>query len=65
MKILAIETSCDETADDLRRVTRPGGRLVISGILADDHAHALEALAPMRVVSTATHGGWAAVLLRH
>jgi ribosomal protein L11 methyltransferase len=52
-------------APQLRRLTLSSGELVISGILADDHAHVLEALAPMRVVSTATHGGWAAVLLRH
>lgn len=32
-------------ADDLRRVTRPAGRLVLSGILADAHDHVLEALA--------------------
>ncbi len=52
-------------APQLRRLTSQSGELVISGILADDHAHVLEALAPMRVVSTTTQGGWAAVLLRH
>lgn len=52
-------------APELRRLTASTGELVISGILADDHAHVLEALAPMRVVSTSTQGGWAAVLLRH
>lgn len=52
-------------APHLRRLTASSGRLVISGILADDHTHVLEALAPMRVESTATRGGWAAVRLRH
>ena len=37
-------------ADDLRRVTRPDGRLVISGILAGSHQHVIDALAPMQVV---------------
>jgi ribosomal protein L11 methyltransferase len=52
-------------APQLRRLTSPSGELVISGILVDDHAHVLDALAPMRVESTTTQGGWAAVLLRH
>jgi ribosomal protein L11 methyltransferase len=52
-------------SDDLRRVTRPGGRLVISGILAGAHAHVLAALAPMVVERTAVDEGWACVTLRH
>jgi ribosomal protein L11 methyltransferase len=39
-------------AADLRRVTRPTGRLVISGILAGSHQHVLDALAPMEVERT-------------
>lgn len=54
-----------ELADDLRRVTAPAGTLIVSGILAASHAHVLEALAPMQVVDTVTHDGWAAVQLRH
>jgi ribosomal protein L11 methyltransferase len=50
---------------DLRRVTRPTGRLVISGILAGSHQHVLDALAPMEVERTDGLDGWAAVVLRH
>jgi ribosomal protein L11 methyltransferase len=52
-------------ADDLRRLTGPDGRLVISGILADRHDHVLAALAPMRAVRTDVLDGWAAVELVH
>ncbi len=54
-----------ELAHDLRRLTRPLGRLVISGILAERHDHVLAALAPMVVDRTSTLDGWAAVTLRH
>jgi len=53
-----------EMAADLRRLLAPGGTLVISGVLADRHHHVLDALAPLRVESTATLAGWAAVTLR-
>lgn len=52
-------------AADLRRVVAPGGRLVISGILADRHEHVLAALAPLEVEHTEVLDGWAAVTLRH
>ena len=52
-------------ADDLRRVTAPGGRLVVSGILAGRHDHVLAALAPMVVVRTDELDAWAAVELAH
>lgn len=52
-------------ADELRRVTRPAGRLVISGILADAHDHVVAALAPMQVERTDVDDGWACVTLRH
>ncbi len=52
-------------ADDLRRVTRPGGRLVISGILVESHQHVIDALVPMQVVTTDVLDGWACVELRH
>jgi ribosomal protein L11 methyltransferase len=52
-------------ADDLRRVTRTDGRLVISGILADAHDHVLAALSPMYVERTEADDGWACVTLRH
>lgn len=51
-------------AADLRRVTAPGGALVISGILAGAYDHVLAALAPLQVVHTDELAGWAAVTLR-
>ncbi len=51
-------------ADDLRRVTAAGGALIISGVLADRHAHVLAALAPFGVEATETLDGWAAIRLR-
>lgn len=52
-----------ELASDLIRVTAPGGRLVISGILADRYDHVLSALAPLRAERTDVLAGWAAVTL--
>lgn len=52
-----------ELAPDLRRVLAPGGSLVISGILADNHEHVLAALAPLRVTHTVTRDVWAAIEL--
>lgn len=52
-------------ADDLRRLTELGGRLVISGVLAESHDHVIEALAPMQVTCTDVHDGWAAVEFAH
>jgi ribosomal protein L11 methyltransferase len=54
-----------DLADDLRRLTAPNGRLVISGVLADRHDHVLDALAPMVAERTDVLDGWAAVTLRH
>ena len=51
-------------APDLKRVLAPGGRMVVSGILADAHQHVLDALAPLQVERVATLDGWAAVTLR-
>ncbi len=52
-------------AADLRRLTASGGRLIISGILADAHDHVIDALRPMAVVDTAVQDTWAAVTLGH
>ena len=51
-------------ADDLRRVTAPGGALVISGILESRHAHVLEALAPLAPVRSEVEAGWITIELR-
>jgi ribosomal protein L11 methyltransferase len=52
-----------ELAADLRRVVAPGGRLIVSGILAGRHDHVLTALAPMRCVRTEELDAWACVEL--
>jgi ribosomal protein L11 methyltransferase len=51
-------------ADDLKRVVRPGGALVISGILADRHDHVLDALTPLSPVESLEHDGWISIVLR-
>ncbi len=52
-------------ADDLARVTAPGGRLVLSGLLAGRYDHVTAALAPMDVVGVGEEGGWVALTLAH
>jgi ribosomal protein L11 methyltransferase len=54
-----------DLAADLRRVVSPSGELIVSGVLAGNHDHVVEALAPLHVVETMTREGWAALLLRH
>lgn len=51
-------------ADDFRRLLRPGGSLIISGVLADRHDHVLEALTPLTPVDSLTHDGWISIELR-
>ena len=51
-------------ADDLRRLTAATGTLIISGVLAENHAHVLAALEPLRVADTLESDGWVAVTLR-
>lgn len=52
-------------SSDLRRLTAPGGRLVVSGILAERYDHVLAALHPMHVIRTDQLDGWASVELCH
>lgn len=52
-----------ELADDLRRVTAPDGRLIVSGVLAERHDHVLRALEPFRVERTSTLDAWACIEL--
>jgi ribosomal protein L11 methyltransferase len=52
-----------ELADDLQRVLTPGGRLIVSGILAGRYDHVLDALAPLRPVRTDVLDAWACVEL--
>ena len=51
-------------ADDLRRLVRPGGSLVISGMLTERHDHVLAALAPLEPVDSLAHEGWVSIVLR-
>ena len=51
-------------ASDLRRVTAPGGALIVSGVLAGRYDHVLAALAPMQLVGVDELDGWAALELR-
>jgi len=51
-------------AADLKRVLRPGGSLVISGILAERHDHVLAALDPLASVRSLEHDGWISIVLR-
>lgn len=50
-------------ADDFRRLLRPGGSLIISGILLDRHDHVLTALAPLAAVDSLAHDGWISIEL--
>jgi len=52
-------------ATDLRRLTAPGGVLIVSGLLDSRYGHVAEALAPMRLVETEACQGWVALVLRH
>ena len=51
-------------APELRRVTDPGGLLIVSGVLADRHDHVLDALMPLVAVETSETEGWAAITLQ-
>jgi ribosomal protein L11 methyltransferase len=51
-------------APDLRRVTEPGGALIVSGVRAGRYGHVLAALAPMQLVGVDELDGWAALELR-
>lgn len=53
-----------DLAADLRRVTRPGGTLVISGVLDGRYDHVVDALSPLDVRSVDVADGWAAVVLQ-
>lgn len=51
-------------ATDLKRLLRPGGSLIISGILADRHDHVLRALEPLQPVDSMIADGWITIELR-
>jgi ribosomal protein L11 methyltransferase len=52
-------------ADDLVRLTAPGGSLIISGILEERHDHVLAALAPLVPSQSVVRDGWITIRLTH
>jgi len=52
-------------AQDLVRVTAPGGSLVLSGLLDKRYDHVVAALTPMQLTAVDALEGWAAVTLKH
>ena len=50
-----------ELSSELKRLTRPDGVLIISGVLAEHYEHVAAALEPLREFDRIEHGGWAAV----
>ncbi len=53
-----------ELSDELKRLTRPDGVLIISGVLAEHYEHVAKALKPLHEFDRIEHGGWAAVAFR-
>jgi len=53
-----------ELSSELKRLTKPDGVLIISGILTEHYAHVVEALKPLEEIDRIEYGGWAAVALR-
>jgi ribosomal protein L11 methyltransferase len=54
-----------ELSSELKRLTKPHGLLVISGVLAEHYEHVTEALAPLQECDRIEYGGWAAVAFRN
>ena len=52
-----------DLSGELARLLKPGGILVISGVLDGRYQHVLEALEPLRLVESRVIDGWAAVVL--
>jgi ribosomal protein L11 methyltransferase len=53
-----------ELSGELKRLTRPDGVLIISGVLAEHYEHVAKALEPLHEFDRIEHGGWAAVAFR-
>ena len=54
-----------ELSNALKRLTKPLGLLVISGVLAEHYEHVAEALAPLPECDRIEYDGWAAVAFRN
>lgn len=52
-----------ELADDLRRLTAPGGRLVYSGVLDGNDGHVARALGRVHEIERVVIDGWASVVV--
>ncbi len=52
-----------ELSEELKRLTKPGGVLVISGVLDGHYEHVLDALAPLLPTERRVIDGWAAAVL--
>ncbi|MDP4936632.1 MAG: 50S ribosomal protein L11 methyltransferase [Ilumatobacteraceae bacterium] len=53
-----------ELSGELKRLIRPDGVLIISGVLAEHYGHVAKALEPLQEFDRIEHGGWAAVAFR-
>ena len=53
-----------ELSDELKRLTRPDGVLIISGVLAEHYEHVAKALDPLHEFDRIENGGWATVAFR-
>lgn len=54
-----------DLSSHLRRVLAPNGVLIVSGILAERHAHVLDALRPLGQVDRIDLDSWSAITLSH
>ena len=53
-----------ELSGELKRLTRPDGVLIISGVLAEHYEHVAKALDPLHEFDRIENGGWATVAFR-
>jgi len=53
-----------EISNELKRLMKPNGLLIISGVLAEHYEHVAKALEPLRECDRIEYGGWAAVAFR-
>jgi ribosomal protein L11 methyltransferase len=53
-----------ELSAELKRLTKPDGILVISGVLAEHYEHVAQALEPLYECDRIEYGEWAAVAFR-
>jgi ribosomal protein L11 methyltransferase len=54
-----------ELSGELKRLTKPHGLLVISGVLAEHYEHVAKALKPLHECDRIEYAGWAAVAFRN